>query len=395
MNVEQSYIRELITEYFLDHLGDGKKEELWEWLKKDKKHEVLFKKYVQELYILRVADAWDSVPVEKAKERVLRKLRPALNIWKISGVAVVLVVFVSIVFLWLYRQSGDVFVERKIFSELTQRSGKFQAILSVGDNRKVVLNGTEKKLIHADSNSLVFVNDEREVCYKNVEQEEVQKIEMHSLEVPKGSEFKIVLGDGTRVWMNAQTKLSYPESFQGERREVFLTGEAYFEVVYDVEKPFVVKTADMGITVLGTSFNVKAYPEDEYVITTLVTGSVSQEYIKSGKEIVLSPSDQAIYTKSNGVLKVGQVDVNEYISWKSGRIILKDCSLKEIFRELARWYDFEVEYRKEGLENTRFYINMDRYDDVRAVLDKLQKTNGVKFMFYDRKIIVYDNSMLK
>ena len=395
MNVEQSYIRELITEYFLDHLGDGKKEELWEWLKKDKKHEVLFKKYVQELYILRMADAWDSVPVEKAKERVLRKLRPALNIWKISGVAVVLVVFVSIGFLWLYRQSGDVFVERKIFSELTQQSGKFQAILSVGDNRKVVLNGTEKKLIHADSNSLVFVNDEREVCYKNVEQEEVQKIEMHSLEVPKGSEFKIVLGDGTRVWMNAQTKLSYPESFQGERREVFLTGEAYFEVVYDVEKPFVVKTADMGITVLGTSFNVKAYPEDEYVITTLVTGSVSQEYIKSGKEIVLSPSDQAIYTKSNGALKVGQVDVNESVSWKSGRIILKDCSLKEIFRELARWYDFEVEYRKEGLENTRFYINMDRYDDVRAVLDKLQKTNGVKFMFYDRKIIVYDNSMLK
>lgn len=395
MNVEQSYIRELIIEYFLDHLDDGKKEELWEWLKKDKKHEVLFKKYVQELYILRVADAWDSVPVEKAKERVLRKLRPALNIWKISGVAVVLVVFVSIVFLWLYRQSGDVFVERKIFSELTQQSSKFQAILSVGDNRKVVLNGTERKLIHADSNSLVFVNDEREVCYKNVEQEEIQKIEMHSLEVPKGSEFKIVLGDGTQVWMNAQTKLSYPESFQGERREVFLAGEAYFEVAYDVEKPFVVKTADMGITVLGTSFNVKAYPEDEYVITTLVTGSVSQEYIKSGKEVVLSPSDQAIYTKSNGVLKVGQVDVNESISWKDGRIILKDCSLKEIFRELVRWYDFEVEYRKEGLENTRFYINMDRYDDVRAVLDKLQKTNGVKFMFYDRKIIVYDNSMLK
>ena len=347
MNVEQSYIRELIIEYFLDHLDDGKKEELWEWLKKDKKHEVLFKKYVQELYILRVADAWDSVPVEKAKERVLRKLRPALNIWKISGVAVVLVVFVSIVFLWLYRQSGDVFVERKIFSELTQQSGKFQAILSVGDNRKVVLNGTERKLIHADSNSLVFVNDEREVCYKNVEQEEIQKIEMHSLEVPKGSEFKIVLGDGTQVWMNAQTKLSYPESFQGERREVFLAGEAYFEVAYDVEKPFVVKTADMGITVLGTSFNVKAYPEDEYVITTLVTGSVSQEYIKSGKEVVLSPSDQAIYTKSNGVLKVGQVDVNESISWKDGRIILKDCSLKEIFRELVRWYDFEVEYRKE------------------------------------------------
>lgn len=395
MNVEQSYIGELIIEYFLDHLDDGKKEELWEWLKKDKKHEVLFKKYVQELYILRVADAWDSVPVEKAKERVLRKLRPALNIWKISGVAVVLVVFVSIVFLWLYRQSGDVFVERKIFSELTQQSGKFQAILSVGDNRKVVLNGTERKLIHADSNSLVFVNDEREVCYKNVEQEEIQKIEMHSLEVPKGSEFKIVLGDGTQVWMNAQTKLSYPESFQGERREVFLAGEAYFEVAYDVEKPFVVKTADMGITVLGTSFNVKAYPEDEYVITTLVTGSVSQEYIKSGKEVVLSPSDQAIYTKSNGVLKVVQVDVNESISWKDGRIILKDCSLKEIFRELVRWYDFEVEYRKEGLENTRFYINMDRYDDVRAVLDKLQKTNGVKFMFYDRKIIVYDNSMLK
>ena len=151
----------------------------------------------------------------------------------------------------------------------------------------------------------------------------------------------------------------------------------------------------MEITVLGTSFNVKAYPEDENVVTTLVSGKVSQEYTKSEEEVMLNPSDQAVYTKSSGELKVERVDVNEVICWKNGRMILKNRSLKEIFCELARWYDFEVEYRKKGVEETRFYVNMDRYDDIETVLDKLQKTNGVKFMFYGRKIVVYDNSMVK
>ena len=145
----------------------------------------------------------------------------------------------------------------------------------------------------------------------------------------------VILPDGSSVLLNRHSSLSYPKRFKSDNREVQLTGEAYFEVASNVEVPFIVKTADMEITVLGTSFNVKAYPEDENVVTTLVSGKVSQEYTKSEEEVILNPSDQAVYTKSSGELKVERVDVNEVICWKNGRMILKNRSLKEIFCELA------------------------------------------------------------
>ncbi|MFR6541670.1 MAG: FecR family protein [Butyricimonas virosa] len=395
MNVEESYIKELITEYFLNNLDDEGKRGLLLWIKKDKEHEFFFKRYIRELYVLQITGAWNSIYTNKARERVLKKLHRLRNLWTVGIAAAVVVTFVSIVFFSLHHLPVASVVEKKVFSELTKQRDKYQAVLSIGENKKVILDGTEKKVVYADSNSRVIVNADCEVHYENKELAEDQGVEMHSLEVPRGSEFKVVLGDGTRVWMNALTKLVYPESFRGEKREVFLTGEAYFEVASNVEVPFIVKTADMEITVLGTSFNVKAYPEDENVVTTLVSGKVSQEYTKSEEEVILNPSDQAVYTKSSGELKVERVDVNEVICWKNGRMILKNRSLKEIFCELARWYDFEVEYRKKGVEETRFYVNMDRYDDIETVLDKLQKTNGVKFMFYGRKIVVYDNSMVK
>ncbi len=385
------HIRELITEYFFGELDEKGCDELLVWVKEDREHKLLFKKYIRELYAMQAVGIWDSIHVGEAKEHVYRKLYRHRNMWSIGVAAAVVMLLVSSVFLYLYEGTSDAFIEKRILSELIQNQDRHQAILSIGEDKKMILSASERKTIHVDSNSHVFVDDSCVVRYEKFDREESLEVAIHTLEVPRGSEFNIVLSDGTRVWLNAQTKLSYPEFFTGGEREVFLTGEAYFEVAHNEEMPFVVKTADMGITVLGTSFNVKAYPEDDNVITTLATGKIKQKYTASGEEIILSPSEQAIYVKSNGFLRRERVDVNEAIGWKYGRVVVKNKSLKEIFRELARWYDFEVEYKNDSLQNTRFYLNVDRYDDIKMILEKMQKTNGIKFIFYGRKIFVYDN----
>lgn len=393
-NVE-THIKELIVEYFSGNLSEEGRDELLSWVKEGEEHENLFKKVIRELYAIKITGVWDSVRVGESRDAVFGKMYRSRKMWCLGMAAVIVVLFVSSVFLYMYRDTRDIFVERKIFSELLQQQEHHQAILSIGDDKKMILNKTVKETIHADSCSRIFMDDSCTVHYEKIDRGIAKEITRHMLEVPRGSEFRVTLSDGTQVWMNAGSKLSYPEYFEGDTREVFLEGEAYFEVVHNVEMPFIVKTADMGITVLGTSFNVKAYPEDEEVITTLTTGKIEQNYMTIGETIILEPSEQAIYTKSNRLLKRMRVDVNEAIGWKNGRVILKNKPLEEIFKELARWYDFEVEYKKESLRDTRFYVNMDRYDDIRIVLEKLQKTNGIKFIFYGRKIIVYDDTIMK
>lgn len=388
-------IKEIIVEYFSGNLDEERKEELLNWVKESEEHEHFFKKYIQELYAIRVAGEWDSVRVGKSKDVVFGKIHRNRNTWWLGTAAAVAVLLVSSIFLYMYKDSRDAFVEKKIFSELVQQQDRHQAILSIGDERKMILNKTIKETIHADSSSRIFIDDSCAVHYEKMDYREKKEVSRHTLEVPYGSEFRVTLSDGTRVWMNAGSRLSYPEYFEGDMREVFLEGEAYFEVVHNVEKPFIVRTTDMGITVLGTSFNVKAYPDDENVITTLATGKIEQNYVRTGETIVLTPSEQSIYTKSNGQLQRVRVDVNEAIGWKNGRVIMKNKPLKEIFKELSRWYVFEVEYKNDSLKDSRFYVNMDRYDDIKMVLEKLQKTNGIKFIFYGRKIIVYDDTIIK
>lgn len=392
MNELDSHIRRLIVDYFSGNLDEEDTGELLAWVRESDEHKFLFKKCIRELYVLHVSEEWRNIDSPVAKERVSRRLSRRRSIYRFSAVAaVVAAMLVSSVFMYFYQDPGDAFIKEKIYSELMQQQGRHQAILSIGKDRKVILNGSVKDAILADSSSRVFVDDSCVIRYEQRDPVVSGAVPVHTLEVPRGSEFRLTLSDGTRVWMNAGSKLSYPEFFDGKEREVTLTGEAYFEVVHDEEVPFVVKTADMGITVLGTSFNVKAYPEDECVITTLATGRIKQKYISSGEEIVLNPSDQSVFMKSSGLLRRERVDVSEVIGWKNGRVILKNKSLDEIFKELARWYDFDVEYKNESLRYTRFYLNIDRYDDIKLVLEKLQKTNGVKFIFYGRKVIVYDD----
>jgi transmembrane sensor len=204
-----------------------------------------------------------------------------------------------------------------------------------------------------------------------------------------GQEFALMLSDGTKVRLNAESRIRFPVAFVKSERIVEVTGEAYFEVAHDDKHPFIVKTQQSSIRVLGTAFNVRAYEDDPAEATTLVRGSVS---IRRGDDtdvaVRLKPGDQATITPSAGEIKVEQVDTTYYTTWKDGKFIFRNERLEDIVRNLRRWYHFEVEYKEDQVKDIRFGARIDRYAEVNTIFNIMNNTRLVHIVQDSTKVIV-------
>ena len=196
------------------------------------------------------------------------------------------------------------------------------------------------------------------------------------------------MSDGSKVWLNSDSRLRFPSPFSGDKRTVFLEGEAYFEVAHDTQKPFVVSTEDMSIRVLGTKFNVKAYAEDEAVYTTLVSGSVRTNNKQSTYSTLLSPNEQCIYYPGNNRKETRKIDPQTFLGWVQGRFIFENETLEEILKQLGRWYDTEIFYQNPRVAKYRFTGNVDRFDQISTLLHMIEKTYPVSFTINGRTIVV-------
>lgn len=234
----------------------------------------------------------------------------------------------------------------------------------------------------------ILQHDSGSLSYTPIRDTVPIKITYHTLTVPKGCEFSLTLSDGSRVWLNAGSKLKYPEVFAGDHREVYLEGEAYFEVARNEQASFSVYTRDMNLQVLGTSFNIKAYPDETETVTTLLSGSIEQHYPSSRQTLKLLPSQQSHFDCHTGNLQILEADPEEVLAWKNGKFIARDKTLEEIFRELTRWYDFEVVFTRPALRQLRFHLHTNRYASIREILDNLQSTNGIHFSYIGNKIYI-------
>ena len=201
---------------------------------------------------------------------------------------------------------------------------------------------------------------------------------------PRGGEFRITLADGTQVWLNAESELSYPVAFAGGRREVELRGEAYFEVARDAARPFIVKTAAMDVRVLGTSFNVCAYPEEQ-AQATLVEGSVAVD--DGREERVLEPGEQ-LSRDVDGTVAVRKVDTEAYGEWRNRQFVFEDDLLGTVLGKLERWYDVEFFIQHSSLEELRFTGNLPKYENLEEVLRKLEQTTYIHFERNGRAVVV-------
>ncbi len=257
----------------------------------------------------------------------------------------------------------------------------------MADGRRVEL-GTGKHFEQWQQNGMIVTNDSNRLSYKQIDLKETFGLEYNTIIIPRGGEYQLTLSDGSRVWLNSDTRLRYPVNFSEEKRQVYLDGEAYFEVSHS-EKPFEVYGGGQKVQVLGTSFNVMAYREESLVQTTLVTGSVRVVGVDLfDKEVLLTPGQQAEINKNDGDITIRDVNVENYIGWKDKLFIFNDETMENMMRKLARWYDVDIIIESAELKKSEFYGVIRKYEHISKILDMLKKTQNISYSIEGKKIVI-------
>ena len=206
------------------------------------------------------------------------------------------------------------------------------------------------------------------------------------ISVAYGDKKHFLLPDSSEIWLNAGTAIKYPEKFSKAQRLVYLDGEAYFSVRKDAAKPFIVETSQLSVKVLGTQFNVQAYPDDNKIETTLCEGSVNVTDGELG--VTLTPSQQAVYSKVTQALTTRKVDVRLYTAWKEGLFVFENKPLEEIMNTLSRWYNINVFYSNQAVKLYHFTGDLERYGDFRKTLNMIEKSTAIRFVINGNNIMV-------
>lgn len=210
--------------------------------------------------------------------------------------------------------------------------------------------------------------------------------EWHTLRIPKGGEYKIVLDDGTEIWLNSASELKYPAHFVGNERRVQLTGEAYFQVARNEAAPFIVETRDMDVKVLGTSFNVSVYEDEESCHATLVEGRVEVNDKVNGEKVVLTPGKQALLR--GGEMTVREVNTKLYTLWRLDRFTFASEDMEGVIRKLSRWYNVDFFFANSSMKQKRFTGSLPKYADISQVLKMIEMTTDIKFEIKEHTIMI-------
>ena len=270
----------------------------------------------------------------------------------------------------------DIHEEQELAKSVMQ-PGTSKAILMMADGKEVVLEQGQNLNILLNERVRVATSSQG-IVYEEHGKGMVTE-EYNKLTTPIGGEYSLVLSDGTKVFLNADSELEYPVEFSDGKRIVDLKGEAYFEVHKDSLRPFIVRINGAEVTVLGTSFNVNTYGDDGQIYTTLVNGSVRVSSMKNKQEEILKPGMQSVMNVQSGLLTVRKVDVEPYVAWREGRFVFRAMTLDLIMRQLQRWYDFEVFYQNSELKDYEFRGVIKRDMDLDKVLSVIKATTNVDF----------------
>ncbi|MCM1076400.1 MAG: DUF4974 domain-containing protein [Bacteroides sp.] len=287
--------------------------------------------------------------------------------------------------LWFFRSPSDMAVEvpsdvAAVMDINDIKPGKTMAILSNPDGKQVRLSAEDSGM---ESDEL-FVDGAADGTAYGVNPEQL------CLDVPRGGEFKIVLEDSTEVWLNSESQLRYPSTFGPDERRVEIVGEAYFAVRKDTERPFYVESGGQIIRVYGTTFNIRAYPDEDNSYTTLESGSIALfPSAGDGGEVRMSPSHQAVFDHSDNKVYMRVVNPEVITGWRYGRFVFEEQPLEAIMRDLSRWYNFEYEFSDDSLRTRVFMGSTPRYADFRTAIQILENCGDIRFtVTADNKILI-------
>lgn len=380
LEYDNNYIRRLIQLDLVGGLSPEEKGKLEDWINESEEHRLLFCKIKKQLSINEIRN-YLQTDVEDAWKKVREKtfgappVRPRIRPKWLKYAAVVLPVLLSITLWYTWKE------------EMKNKQATVACLSPV-----LTLDNGEKYQLDPEEQTEIYVNEEVKayqagggLIYDTTARQEENKY--NRIEVPRGSEYWIVLPDGTRVWLNAATELKYPVAFHAKERRVYLKGEAYFEVAPDKNRPFYVETEEVKIRVLGTVFDVNTH-YTRGVRTVLVEGAVALEW-GDQKEIRMKPRELADFDRTTTEVTLKEVDVTSYISWKEGYFVFEDEPLEEIMHTLSLWYDKEFLFVGKRSRALHFSGHIKRYERIETILSAITDVTGVEFRMNGQIILIH------
>jgi ferric-dicitrate binding protein FerR (iron transport regulator) len=263
--------------------------------------------------------------------------------WKV-GIAAAMIVIVATVWFLISQQSKPTQTDKAIAVKDISAPSVSRAMITLADGTKVYLDSAESGQLAVQGNIKLVKLSDGQIAYQSSNGEIVKELKYNTLSNPRGSKvIDMKLSDGSHVWLNSGSSITYPVAFVGNDRRVTIEGEAYFEVAHDAAKPFMVSKGETSVQVLGTHFNVNAYSDEEEIKVTLLEGSVKVS--NKSNQVRIKPGEQAKVGSDINVIK--DVDVDAAVAWQRGMFEFNNAELTTILRQVSRWYDVDIVYEKQ------------------------------------------------
>lgn len=379
--IKEQYIVSLIVKEMAGTISEPENFELQCWLSESQEHQKSYEQLKQtkideELQRYRRLDSregWKKYKALRGGERRHRIMR-----WNSVAAAVIIL----LMGMWVLMRPGQL-AEESIGG--APGSSKAVLILADGTQKELATPGKEE-ILHLGT--MMVKNNGTSICYETMQKSAAESsIVYNELKIPTGGEYQLVLADGTHVWLNSQTKLRYPVRFTGNKREVYLEGEAYFEVTKDKEHPFCVMTRKaVSVEVLGTSFNVRAYQDENQIETVLEEGCVKMS--AAGQVLVLQPGNRSSYDIHTRNMNLETVNTRLYTEWRTGQFTFVKKRVEDILRDVARWYNIDIFYQSEAAKDILFSGSFKKYESITPLLEAIEVAGGVVFDFKGRTLTV-------
>ncbi len=397
--MNEIYFRQLLEGYVTGNLSEQDQRKFFDFLEEESYRnileEVLRKEWDDENYM----EQTNTQIGERIEQYVLRRIannetapvRPIsfFRRYRMIAAAVIIIIAGAGLYLLLTNRTND----RRDIAKTIQNDvppGSNKAVLTLADGSTIILDSAADGQLAQQGNAKISKTNEGQLAYNLINEKPTTEVLYNTLATPRGGQYRLVLPDESKVWLNAASSIRYPTSFTGKERVVEITGEAYFEVEKNEKMPFIVKiispSGDKGeVRVLGTHFNINAYDNEAVTKTTLLEGSV--KVARDAAATLLQPGEQAQLAPDGFIKVVNDVDIDQVMAWKNGLFHFENADLETVMRQLSRWYDVDVIYQNKNI-NDQFFFEIPRSSKLSDVLRILELAGKIKFQIEGKRVIV-------
>jgi len=396
MEKDANYYGALMERYLQNNCNPSELEALLSYLEKDSADRFLLRQLQEKFQQSSPSNAEISPEQsQNIRDNLLQKIQEGKVVqlqkrnWRYAVAAAAILVVMTTVY---YLSKPESWGEEKITARVSKKTTPFKndvppgsdnAILTLADGSTIILDDAHNGNLQNQGNTKLIKLD-GELSYDPLTAASTE-IVYNTISTPRGGKFKIELSDGSVVWLNAASSLHFPTTFTGKTRQVEMTGEAYFDVAKNKNKPFIVKVNSAEVKVLGTHFNIMAYQDEEEVKTTLLEGSV--KFTNGNNSNMLVPGQQLQLLKNGELKTFNNVDVDYVTSWRNGMFHFENADIEHVMRQLSRWYNVDVEFKGPKLHDP-LHAELPFNTNLSDVLSALESAGSARFEIQGKKIIV-------